>query len=99
MPAGPAAVEGASYRGYEQVVSGLQAVWQTWDEVCFQESELRDQGEDVLWLGQLKVRGASSHIALEQEFAVRFAPRGGKIAAIEAFLHRRDALKAVGLAE
>ena len=92
-------MEGTAYRGYEQVVGGLQSVWETWDEVWFEESELHDQGDDVLWLGELKLRGATSHIALEQEFAVRFEIRRGKIATIEPFLHTRDALKAVGLAE
>lgn len=71
-PAGPAAVEGTVYRGYEDVARGLESVWQTWDRVRFEESELRDLDDAVLWLGRLKLRGAASQVELDQEFAVRF---------------------------
>lgn len=98
-PAGPAAVEGTIYRGYDEVVAGLESVWQTWDEVFFEESEVRDLAEATLWLGRLKLRGASSQVALDQEFAVSFVLRGGKLARIQAFLSQRDALEAVGLAD
>ncbi len=98
-PAGPAAVEGTVYRGYDQVVAGLEAIWQTWDEVFFEESEIRDLGPAALWLGRLKLKGASSQVALDQEFAVHFELRDGKLASIHAFLSRRDALEAAGLAE
>ena len=98
-PAGPAAVEGTVYRGSEEVAAGMESVWQTWDEVFFEESEVRDLPEATLWLGRLKLRGASSKIALDQEFAVRFVLRGDKLAAVQAFLSARDALDAMGLAE
>ena len=98
-PAGPAAVEGTVYRGYDEVVAGLESVWETWDEVFFEEAEVRDLDEAALWLGRLKLRGATSHIALDQEFAIRFVLRGDKLASIHAFLSRRDALEAVGLSD
>ena len=96
-PAGPAAVEGTVYRGYDEVVAGLESVWETWDEVFFEESEVRELGDGTLWLGRLKLKGATSHVTLDQEFAVRFGLRAGKLATIEAFLSRQEALKAVGL--
>jgi ketosteroid isomerase-like protein len=95
-PAGPAAVEGTVYRGHDEVVAGLESVWQTWDEVFFEESDVREFEEATLWLGRLKLRGASSHVSLDQEFAVRFVLRDGKLAAIEAFLSRQAALDAMG---
>ncbi len=97
MPAGPAAVEGDVYRGHDDVASGFQSVWETWDEFRFEESEIRDLDESVVWLGQVKMRGAASHVALDQEFAVCFVLRRGKIVVVQAFLAWRDALKAVGL--
>jgi ketosteroid isomerase-like protein len=99
IPAGPAAVEGTVYRGYEEAVRGLEAVWQTWDVVHFEESEVRDLDDAVLWLGRLKLRGATSHIELDQEFAVRFVLREQKLSAVEAFLGWQPALEAVGLSE
>jgi ketosteroid isomerase-like protein len=97
IPAGPAAVEGTVYRGYEQAVRGLEAVWQTWDVVHFEESEVRDLGEAVLWLGRLKLRGATSGVELDQEFGVRFVLREQKLCTVEAFLGWQRALEAVGL--
>ena len=98
IPAGPAAVEGTVYRGYDEVVRGLEAVWQTWDVVSFEESEVRAlDDEGVLWLGRLKLRGASSHVELDQEFAVRFSLREGKLVTVQAFIGWQRALDAVGL--
>jgi ketosteroid isomerase-like protein len=99
MPAGPAAVEGTVYRGYEEVASGLESVWQTWDEVFFEESEVRDLGEAVLWLGRINLRGATSGVELDQEFAIRFVLRDGKLVTVQAFLGWPAALEAVGLSE
>ena len=99
MPAGPAAVEGTVYRGYEEVASGLESVWQTWDEVSFEESEVRDLGEAVLWLGRLKLRGATSGVELDQEFAVRFVLRDRKLVTVQAFLGWQAALEAVERSE
>jgi ketosteroid isomerase-like protein len=97
-PAGPAAVEGTVYRGYDEVAAGLRAVWEAWDEVLFEELEVREVGRALLWLGRIKLRGASSRVVLDQEFAVHAVLRDGKLASIHAFLSRGDALKAVGLA-
>jgi ketosteroid isomerase-like protein len=98
LPAGPAAVERPVYRGYDEVASGLESVWQTWEQFRFEESEVRDLEEAVLWLGRVKMRGAASHLELDQEFAIRAVLRAGKIVMVQAFLTWGDALKAVGLA-
>jgi hypothetical protein len=96
MPAGPAAVEGVVYRGYDEMAKGFESVWQTWEEFRFVESEVRDLGESVLWLGRVKMKGAASRVELDQEFAVRFVPRDGKFVTVQAFLAWREALNAVG---
>lgn len=97
MPAGPASVEGTIYRGYEEVARGLDSMWQTWDEVSFEEADVRDLDEAVLWLGRLKLRGAASQVELDQEFALRFLLRDGKLARIQSFIGWRQALEAAGL--
>ena len=99
MPAGPAAVEGAVYRGYDEVASGFESVWQTWEEFRFEESEVRDLDEEVLWLGRVKMKGAASHVELDQEFAVRFVLCAGKLVTVQAFLTWREALDSVELSE
>ena len=99
VPAGPAAVERAVYRGYEEVANGFESVWQTWDLFQFEGSQVRDLGDSVLWLGRVKMRGSASHVALDQEFAAHWVLRDGKLTRIQAFLSWQDALKAVGLEE
>ena len=99
MPAGPAAVEATTYRGPDEIAAGFESVWQTWEQFRFEESQVRDLGETVLWLGRVKMRGAASHVELDQEFALRTVLHGGKIGIIQAFLEWQDALEAVGLAE
>ena len=97
LPAGPAAVERAVYRGYDEVATGFESVWQTWEQFQFEESEVRDLGESVLWLGRVKMRGAASHVELDQEFAVWFALGAGKVARVQAFLTWAEALHATAL--
>jgi ketosteroid isomerase-like protein len=97
MPAGPGSVEGTVYRGYDEVADGLDSLWQTWDEVSFEEADVRDLDEAVLWLGRLKLRGAASQVELDQEFALRFVLRDGKLARIQSFIGWRQALEAARL--
>ena len=96
MPAGPAAVEQAIYNGYDEVARGLAAVWDTWEVFEFGESEVRDLGDSVLWLGHVKMRGGTSHVELDQEFALHSVVRAGKFIRVRAFLSWREALEAAG---
>ena len=98
-PAGPAAVEGTVYRGREEASRGFTAVWETWEEFRFEESEVRDLGDSVLWLGRVQMRGKTSHIELDQEFASHVVLLGGEVTQIHAFLSWSGALEAVGLSE
>jgi ketosteroid isomerase-like protein len=99
IPAGPAAVEQAVYNGHDEAARGLAAVWDTWEVFEFVESEMRDLGDSVLWLGHVKMRGGTSHVELDQEFALHSLLSNGKFIRVQAFLSWRESLKAVGLAE
>ena len=99
MPAGPSAVERTVYRGYEEVAAGFAAVWETWEEFRFQESEVRDLGDSVLRLGRVKMKGGASHVELDQEFAIHAMLRNGKVTAVGTFLAWEEALEAAGLRE
>jgi ketosteroid isomerase-like protein len=99
VPAGPAAVERTVYRGHAECARGFAAVWETWDEFHFSETEVRDLEDSVLWLGRVHMRGKSSHVELDQEFAHNIVLMGGKIVQAHAFLTWREALEAAGLSE
>jgi ketosteroid isomerase-like protein len=99
VPAGPAAVEQAIYSGYDEVARGLAAVWDTWEVFQFGESEVRDLGDSVLWLGHVLMRGGTSHVELDQEFALHSVVREGKFIQVRAFRSWREAVEAAGLTE
>ena len=98
-PAGPAAVESSIYRGREEIALGFESTWEGWEEFCLDESEIRDLGQSALWLGRATLRGAASHVRLDQEWAVLIAFTDGAVTSLRAFPKWRDALVAVGLAE
>lgn len=99
VPAGPAAVESAVYKGYDEVARGLAAVWDTWEVFEFAESEVRELGDSVLWLGHVKMRGGTSRVEFDQEFALYSLLRDGKIIRVQAFRLWRAALEAAGVAD
>jgi ketosteroid isomerase-like protein len=99
LPAGPAAVESAVYRGREDVANGIAAVWETWDVFELRGGHLRDLGDSVLWLGRVKMRGSASGIELDQEFAIHSVICDGKVTRTHTFLAWGEALDAVGLSE
>lgn len=99
LPAGPAAVERTVYRGQDEAANGFAAIWETWEAFQFEETEVRDLGDSVLWLGRVQMKGGTSQIELIQEFANHFSLRDGKIARAEGFLSWQDGLQAAGLSE
>jgi ketosteroid isomerase-like protein len=98
-PGGPAAVERTVYRGRDDVSNGFAATWEAWDLFRMKESEVRDLEDSVLWLGRAQMRGGASHVELDQEFAIHFLVRGGKIIRAHGFLAWPEALEAAGLSE
>ena len=64
-----------------------------------EEQELRDLGDSIVWLGRAHLRGGVSHVELDQEFAVHFLVREGKIIRLRGFLAWQEALEAAGLVE
>jgi ketosteroid isomerase-like protein len=98
-PGGPAAVERAVYRGRDEVSDGFAATWESWDMFRLEEHEVRDLGHSTLWLGRTKLRGATSHVEIDQEFAVHLQIDDGKFVRIQGFLAWQEALEAAGLSE
>jgi ketosteroid isomerase-like protein len=98
-PGGPAAVERDVYRGREQISNGFVATWETWEMFHLEQSEVRDLGDSIVWLGRSQMRGGASHVELNQEFAVHFLVRDGKVVRMEGFLDWEEALEAAGLRE
>ena len=99
MPLSPAVVERSVYRGHEEVIRGFDSIWDTWDEFSFEESEVRELGDAVVWLGTAHMRASTSGIELAQEMANYMLLRAGKIVRAQAFFSWKQALDAAGLSE
>ena len=99
IPASPAAVERSVYRGQEEVRQAFAVIWETWEEFRCEESEIRDLGDTLLWLGRVHARGRASHVELEHDFAIHLIARDGKVSRSEAFLSWQEGLEAAGLQE
>jgi ketosteroid isomerase-like protein len=98
-PGGPAAVERPVYRGRDEVTEGFASSWETWEVFQLEEHEIRDLGDLIVWLGRARLRGGTSHVELNQEFAVHLHIDGGKFVGIRGFPGWREALEAAGLSE
>jgi ketosteroid isomerase-like protein len=96
QPVGPAAVERAVYRGSDEVAAGFAATWEAWELFELTESEVRDLGDTVVWLGRARLRGGASRVELDQEFAVHFVVRDARVARLRGFSTWREALEAAG---
>lgn len=99
IPASPAAVEHSVCRGHEEVRQAFTAIWETWEEFRFEETEIRDLGDSLLWLGRVHARGRASHVELDQDFAIHVLGRDDKAIRAEAFLSWQEWLEAAGLSE
>jgi ketosteroid isomerase-like protein len=96
VPASPAAVERSVYRGHEEVARGFNAIWDTWDVFEFEEKEVRDLGESVLWLGTVHMRGGASQLTVDQEWANLLVFSGDQVVRVQGFRSWQEALAAAG---
>ena len=97
VPASPAAIERPVYRGLDEVSRGFEAIWDSWDTFEFDEHEVRDLGESVLWLGTVHMRGSTSGLELDQEFANLLDFAGDQVVRVRGFRSWQEALEAAGL--
>jgi ketosteroid isomerase-like protein len=95
----PAFPEARVFRGREDIAAYIKAFQQQMLDHRFEIEEVRDLGDRVLALVHETARGASSGIDVAQHPAFLFQFRAGQIVYGRAYLDRREALKAVGLAE
>ena len=97
IPANPAAVERNVYRGDEEIRQAFAEIWEIWEVFRLEESEIRDLGGSVVWLGRIHARGRTSHVELDHDFAVHILLREDEGIRAEAFLTWPEALEAAGL--
>ena len=95
-----AVLEGRAYRGHEEVRQWIEDLATDWEFFEVYYDELHDHGDQVLALGGWRGRGRVSGVELgDQPATWLLSLEGGKIARLQTFTDRAEALAAVGLRE
>jgi ketosteroid isomerase-like protein len=94
------AVTDATYRGYEGGLKWRDDLFDVVDDARYEIDEILAAGPDyVVVANHVAGRGSSSGVPVELRWASVFWLRKGQIARVAGFERRRDALRAVGLAD
>jgi uncharacterized protein len=92
------AVEPGSHRG-AAVGGALEKIFEVYGDFRIEPEEVLDAGDKVVVLGRSRGTARGSGMELDQRFAFVWTVRDGKLARIEVYADRRDALEAAGLSE
>jgi ketosteroid isomerase-like protein len=91
--------------GGDAVLRGRAELHRFWDEwhavwdLTIEVSEIRDLGELVVALGDMRTRGKASGVNLRSPVAYLLEVEGGLVRKARAYLDHAEALEAVGLSE
>jgi ketosteroid isomerase-like protein len=91
-------MDAGDYRGHAGFGRWLQDWASAWSEYTTEPEEFLDAGERVVAFVRQRTTGQGSGVALEREDAMVIAFREGKIARLDYYNSRRQALAAAGLA-
>lgn len=91
--------EAGIYRGHEPVTAYFRQFTESFDEFAFEAEDFIDLGGDrVLSLFRLRMRGKGSGAIAEERPGWIYTVRDRKAVRIDAYLDRREAFAAAGLA-
>ncbi len=94
----PDAVEPGSHRG-ASVGTALRQVFGVWENYRIEAEEYIDAGDRIVVVGRGRGTARGSGLELDQSLFFLWTARNGKLASVELFRDRGDALEAVGLSE
>jgi len=91
--------EAMVYRGHQGVREAFRDVYSALDWIRPQISEIRDLGDRIVALGQLRIRGKESGIEAHSSAGWVIDMKDGKAVRVLEFLDPAEALEAAGLSE
>ncbi len=91
--------EATVYRGREEVREMLQDYFEAFADLRFEISEIRDFGDRILAVGEMRGRGTESGVEIESSWAYLIQVRNGKATQVRTYLDPAEALEAAGLSE
>ncbi len=90
--------EGRIAHGITQIIEVFEAEdLEAWEERRFEPQEFIDAGDDVVVLMREYRRGKGSGVELENDTAVVFGVRNGRVARMQGYMDQSKALEAAGL--
>ena len=92
-------LEGGSYRGHEGVRRALADSFETWEELRFDQVDIRAVGERVVLLSRNTIVGKGQVPAVEYQGAYVAKMHEGKVVHFRPYESHREALEAVGLSK
>ncbi len=92
------AVEPGSHRG-ASVGAALRQVFEVWENYRIEPEEYIDAGDRIVVVGRARGTARASGLELDQSLFFVWTARNGKLASVELFRDRGEALEAVGLRE
>lgn len=87
--------EAGLYRGRDSIRSFLESFLESWQDFHQEAEELIPGDGRVLVMLRSKVRGAGSGISVEAEYAHLWTMQDGRGVRVDAYIHRKDALRAL----
>lgn len=90
-------MDASEYRGRAGVERWLEDWASAWSDFSMEPEEFIDAGERVVAVIRMKARGRGSSIEVERQDAIVYGLRDGKVARMDYFNSRAEALKTVGL--
>jgi ketosteroid isomerase-like protein len=91
--------EATVYRGREEVREMFQGYFEAFADLRFESSEIRDLGDRILAVGEMRGRGTESGVEIESPWAYLLQVTNGKATHVWAYLDPKEALEAAGLSE
>jgi ketosteroid isomerase-like protein len=91
--------EPVHYVGESGIRTFFRDVAESWESFRFEAHDLRDLGERVLVLGEVRGRGRASGIEVDDRWALLVELADGKAATVRGFLDQGEAIEAAGLHE
>lgn len=87
------------YAGASGIREFFRDVAQSWESFRFEATDLRDLGDRVLVLGDVRGRGRLSGVDVDDRWGWLVELRDGRATGLRGFLDQREALAAAGLLE
>ncbi len=89
----------AHYTGASGIRDFFRDVSESWESFRFESTDIRDLGDRVLVLGDVRGCGRGSGVEVDGQWAWIIEMRDGRAASLRGFLDQSEALEASGLSE